>query len=218
MSWYKLAQNNIDKIDIRTIRYILRLWVSGGWDDRETLLRLITKHKNILGKFKPSSPIRIWRNERISSDIGYAHNSGWENQYDYPTAWSMNKIEAEGYAKGPGRRLVTVISPPEDIVCSLPIVEHYVQKLGLKSIDIYNQSEIIVKSNPSFLNQIRPPVKSKEIPQLKEQLKKILFLHYWPELKENTKKSETEIKEIINRHVENLPHEELIEKIKIYQK
>lgn len=217
MNWYKISQKNITKKDIQAIRYILRLWISGGWDDRKILKRLLEKHNDILEKFKPSSPIRIWRNERIQSDVGYAHNSGWENQYQYPTAWSMIKTEAEGYAKGHGRRLITVIAPPEDIICSISTVEHYVQKMGLKPIDIYNQSEIIVKPNPSFLNEIRPPIIQSEIPNLRKKLEELVFLSYLSKKQNDSKLSDSEAKSRINWSVENLSEEELPEKIKEYQ-
>lgn len=158
----KAAAEDTAKADLMRIRPILRAWTAGGWTDGPQLLKLLEKHKDTLAKFKPTSPLRLWRNERIEGPDGgpgssTLNNHGWEDQYTRPTAWSANRRDAETYAAGKGRRLVTAIVPPEDMYVSVPMVDYAARRMGWKSFDPYAQSEVIVKPNPSFLDQLRPP-------------------------------------------------------------
>ena len=216
MNWlYKISQTLPTKSDIVSIRPVLRSWISGGYDDRDRLLRLLTKHQDILNKFRPTSPLRVWRNERIESSVG--HNAGWENQYDYPTAWSMNKHDAEGYASGLGRRLVTAIAQPNDVFCSIPLVEYYIRQLGLKSIDVHSQNEVIIKPRPSFLDNIRPPPKISDVSALKSELEKLLLQYYLPQLKSSDGPSESHMRYTIKNYVDMVHEYDLYDKIRDIQ-
>lgn len=183
-------ENGITKADLQRIRPILREWVAGGWTDGPQLMRLLEKHKDILAKFRLNKPVRLWRNERIkpSRDDGWDHMSnGWGDQYTRPTAWSMERMSAETYASGPGRRLVTAIVSPEDTYCCIPLVDHAAHAMGMKTFDPYRQQEVIVRPNPSFLDQIRPKVSSGEEAQLRQDFERALLDHHLPQLQEMRK-------------------------------
>lgn len=214
MNWLQKIAQSPTKSDIMAIRPVLRTWISGGYDDRGRLLRLLIKHQDILRKFTIKSPVRVWRNERAESSVSYAHNKGWEDQYNYPTAWSMNRYDAEGYGgnEKTGRRLVTAIAQPDDVFCSIPLVEYYVQQLGLKPIDVHQQSEIIIKPNPSFLDKIRPPTTMKEAPALREELERLLLQLYLP-MSETYGTPESHIRSTISVMVDRLDELVLVDRI-----
>ena len=216
------------KADLMRVRPILRAWTAGGWTDGPQLLKLLEKHKGILEKFKPTSAMRLWRNERIEGPdggpgSGALNNHGWEDQYIRPTAWSANRADAETYASGAGRRLVTAIVPPEDMYVSVAMVDHEARRLGMKSFDPYAQSEIIVKPNPSFLDQLRPPVKytREEEAKVRGQLLEQLRAYYAPQVQKMQKErpegaqgTAQRAEEQIKGMVDGIKSEDLPEKVK----
>lgn len=221
-----MAAEGITKQDIMAIRPILRTWIGGGWTDGPQLARLLAKHEQTLAKFKPTKPVKLWRNERIPGPGGFTgpalNNHGAEDQYTRPTAWSAERMAAETYARGQGRQLVTALVPPEDIYCSIPIVDYWCRKLGLKPIDEHGQSECIVKPNPSFLATLRRPVARQDEQGLRKELEAAMLAAYLPELakaQQAGKKviSEADLRERIagaakDTHIEDLP-----EKIREWQ-
>lgn len=187
----KIAEDaGITKADLQRIRPILREWVGGGWTDGPQLMRLLEKHKDILAKFRMTKPVRLWRNERAQTltrggqDVTDPSNRGWDDQYTRPSAWSATRMHAESYASGNGRRLVTAIVPPEDTYCYIPLVEQAARALGLKTFDPHQQDEVIVRPNPSFLEQIRPKVQWNEEAQLRRDYELAMVEHHLPQLHE----------------------------------
>lgn len=221
-----MAAEGITKQDIMAIRPILRTWIGGGWTDGPQLARLLAKHEQTLAKFKPQKPVKLWRNERIPGPGGFTgpalNNHGAEDQYTRPTAWSAEKMAAETYAIGAGRRLVTALVPPEDIYCSIPIVDYWCRKLGLKPIDEHGQSECIVKPNPSFLASIRRPVARQDEQGLRKELEAAMLAAYLPELAKAQAEgrkviSEADLRERIAGAARDTHAEDLPEKIREWQ-
>lgn len=221
-----MAAEGITKQDIMAIRPILRTWIGGGWTDGPQLARLLAKHEQTLAKFKPQKPVKLWRNERIPGPGGFTgpalNNHGAEDQYTRPTAWSAEKMAAETYAIGAGRRLVTALVPPEDIYVSIPVVDYWCRKLGLKPIDEHGQSECIVKPNPSFLASIRRPVARQDEQGLRKELEDAMLAAYLPELAKAQAEGrkviyEADLRERIAGAARDTHAEDLPEKIREWQ-
>lgn len=109
---------------------IVLAWVNGdAAHDTATWTRLFASVQSSLDQSKPTTPVRLWRNERRDNDA----------QYDHFTSWTLDQEIAADYPAGGGRhrQIVSATIDPRDIVCFVPA-------FGPK-VDWLRQQEMIVR-------------------------------------------------------------------------
>ena len=137
-----MPQERPSEIDVLRVRHLVRFWVCSE-ADREDITSRLLEMQELLTPFRPSKPMRLFRNERKKGE------AGWDEQYDFATAWSLDVYDAKVFGDKE-RRLVTALAQPQDILVSIPMVEFWANAYGLGTVDAELQDEVVVFPHPSF--------------------------------------------------------------------